>query len=85
MRGCMIGAWLAAVLLGPAVANGQVIVHGAGGQQLRGERIEAVGDDSYRLEIYRGMEQRLPKSAVALIEEPPAPPGGPPRSVRRAA
>ena len=85
MRGCMIGAWLAAVLLGPAVANGQVIVHGAGGQQLRGERIEAVGDDSYRLEIYRGMEQRLPKSAVALIEEPPAPPGGPPRSEPRAA
>ena len=71
---------LALVLLTPTVAAGQVIVYGANGQQMRGERLEADGDDGYRLHIYRGVEHRIPKAAVAMIEDPPAPPGRPPRA-----
>ena len=80
MLGRRIGGWLVAALLAPSIAVGQVVVHGSGGQQMRGERIEPAGDDGYTFEIYRGMKQRIPKAAVALIEEPPALPGGPPRA-----
>ncbi|GDX95640.1 hypothetical protein LBMAG47_13040 [Planctomycetia bacterium] len=83
MLGRRIGGWLVAALLAPSIAVGQVVVHGSGGQQMRGERIEPAGDDGYTFEIYRGMKQRIPKAAVALIEEPPALPGGPPRAAPR--
>lgn len=85
MTGRRIIGWLIAMLVLPAIATGQVVVHGTGGQQIRGERIEPAGDDGYTLEIYRGMRQQIPKASVALIEEPPAPPGGPPRAMPRAA
>ncbi len=69
--------WLSLCALAVACAQvpapAQVVVHGKQGNRDRGERILPVGDDAYRLEVYRGFGLNIPKSAVAMIEDPPAP------------
>jgi pimeloyl-ACP methyl ester carboxylesterase len=55
------------------LAPAQVIVHSTRGTRERGERVLPVGDDAYRLEVYRGFGLTIPKQAVAMIEDPPAP------------
>lgn len=65
-------------------APAQVIVHTAKGTEIRGEKIVPVGDDAYRLEIYRGFSQTIPKAAVQKIDERPEPPGRTPRATVRA-
>lgn len=79
--------WLAASLLFLCCcisAQAQVIVHTSKGTKERGERIVPLGDDAYRLEIYRGFSQTIPKAAAQKIEETPEPRGGPLRAIVRA-
>lgn len=74
---------LCLVLLLPASAPAQVIVHGQNGAKLMGEAISPDGEDAHKLEIYRGFSHKIPKAAVKLIEQRPEPEGGPPRAAAR--
>ncbi len=77
----LLSALLLMVLAASAPA--QVIVHGANGVKLLGERIEPDGAAAYTLEVYRGFTRQVPKAAVQLIERKPEPDGEPPRALPR--
>lgn len=66
-------SWALALAFLPGPASAQVVVYGTQGNRSRGERVRPVGDDAYRLDVYRGFGLTIPKKAVALIEDPPAP------------
>lgn len=76
----------AVLLLGVTVgAQAQVIVHCTNGTTTLGERVVPEGDNAYKLEVYRGFSQQIPKAVVRKIEEIPGMEGGPPRAAARAA